>query len=321
MKHVQIKGSTKLVDFVEPMSATLSERPPFDDPEWIFEVKWDGYRAIAEINNGKVNLYSRNGNTFNVAYPRIVEALKKIKINCVLDGEIVAFDENGKPSFQKMQNYKNNSGVPIQFFVFDCLRESNEDLTKLPLIARKMRLKKILPKTGIVLYCDHHAEKGVEFYNGIISMNLEGMIAKKSDSRYYPGKRSADWLKIKNRLTREFIIIGYTKPEGSREYFGSLLLGVYWGKKLKSAGNVGTGFTSKLLKDLYLKLSKEKRSKTPLDIPIKEEVGVTWVNPVFVCNIEYAEITDDGNVRQAAYLGLRKDKAPMEVTFGNDVEK
>ena len=137
------------------MLAVLTEREAFDDPKWIFEIKWDGYRAIAEINGGEVNLYSRNGITFNIAYPKIVAALKKIKADCIIDGEIVVFDETGKPSFQKIQNYSTTSSLAIQYFVFDCLRVNGKDISRLPLIERKAQLKKIIPKTGLVMYYYH----------------------------------------------------------------------------------------------------------------------------------------------------------------------
>lgn len=306
MKYVKIIGSKKLSAFVKPMLAVLTERQAFDDPKWIFEIKWDGYRAIAEINSGQVNLYSRNGITFNAAYPKITEALKKIKANCIIDGEIVVFDETGKPSFQKMQNYSSTSSLAIQYFVFDCLSVNGKDITRLPLLERKAQLQKILPKAGVVMYCDHHEGKGKEFYDVVVKMDLEGMIAKRSDSKYEEAKRSPDWLKIKNSNTREVIIVGYTRPQGSRQYFGSLLIAAREGKKLKSLGNVGTGFTDKILKDLYARLSRETRKTSPLDIPIKDSPDVTWVNPVYVCSIKYTELTGDGNVRHPVYQGLRE---------------
>lgn len=313
MKPFKIKGSQKLTSFVRPMLATLTDRTAFDDPAWIFEIKWDGYRAIAELNGEEVRLYSRNGITFNEAYPRITQALKKLNAHCVLDGEIVVFDEQGKPDFQKMQNYSGRSSLQIQYIVFDCLRIDGKEITRLPLIERKALLKKIVPASGVVMYCDHITAKGKAFYQQIAGMDLEGMIAKKAQSTYESGKRSPYWLKIKNVKSQEAVIVGYTRPQGSRQHFGALLIASYQDHQLTSLGSVGTGFTEATLKDLYGKLSKEKRKSSPLDVPIKEIPGITWVNPVYVCQVKFTEVTEDGNVRHPVYMGLREDKEAKDV--------
>jgi bifunctional non-homologous end joining protein LigD len=318
MKPVRIKGAQKLQKFVKPMLATLTDRPAFDDPKWLFEIKWDGYRAVAELQDGAVNLYSRNGNTFNVAYPKIVNGLKKINFNCVLDGEIVVFDKDGKPSFQLMQNYSSTSNIQIQYFVFDVLSVSGKDVTGLPLKDRKELAKSIIPQTGIIVYCDHVEAQGVEFDRQVKKMGLEGIIAKKADSKYVIGQRSNEWLKIKNVKTCEAVIVGFSKPGGSRQYFGALLIGAYNDKRqLISIGSVGTGFTDMLLKDLHAKLSKHVRKSSAFDvaIPASEAKDVTWVNPTLVCEVQFTEITSDGHVRHPSYLGLRHDKSPNEVTI------
>jgi len=313
MKPVRIEGSRKLASYIEPMKVQLSDRAAFDSPDWIFEIKWDGYRAIAEIRPDGNRLYSRNGLTFDKAYPKVFESLKAIKKRAVIDGEIVAFDNNGRPSFQKLQNYRSNSKVPIQYYVFDILELDGKSLSGLPLVERKERLRKLIPESSIIRYCDHVEHDGKIFFKEMQKLNLEGMIAKKKDSRYYPGKRSADWLKIKNIHTQEAVIVGFTDPKGSRQYFGSLLLAVHDNGKLVSIGNVGTGFSTKTLGEIYKKLVPLKRKTSPLDVPIKETPDITWVDPVLVCNVKYSEITDDGSVRHPVFQGLRVDKSAAEV--------
>jgi bifunctional non-homologous end joining protein LigD len=321
MKYVRIEGSRKLASFIEPMKAQLSDLPPFDGPDWIFEVKWDGYRAIAEINSNGNKLYSRNGLTFDKAYPKVFAALKHIKKHTIIDGEIVVFDEHGKPNFQKLQNYKSNDRYTIQYYVFDCLSLDGKRITDLPVIERKEILRKILPTSEVILFCDHVDTEGKALFREMKKMNLEGMIAKRKSSKYYIGKRTADWLKIKNVQIQEAIIVGFTEPKGARSSFGSLILAVKKRGKLVSVGNVGTGFTDKSLKELYTKLKKIIRKTSPLDVPIKQAPDITWVDPKLVCNIKFTEITDDGSIRHPVFQGLRVDKAPSEVHLEKPVRK
>jgi len=313
MKFIRIEGSRKLSSFVEPMKAQLSDQPAFNSPDWIFEIKWDGYRAIAEIDRKGNRLYSRNGLTFDKAYSKIFTALSAIKKDAIIDGEIVVLDEHGMPSFQKLQNYKNTDRNLIQFYVFDCLKLDGESTTNLPLTERKKMLQKLLPKSDVIKYCDHVEEDGVSLFAEMKKMNLEGMIAKRKNSHYHVGKRTSDWLKIKNIQGQEAIIVGYTAPKGSRKHFGSLMLAVRNKGKLVPIGNVGTGFTEKLLNDIYAKLKPLERKDSPLDAPIKAAPDMTWVNPELVCNITFTEITEDGSVRHPVFQGLRTDKSSKEV--------
>jgi bifunctional non-homologous end joining protein LigD len=313
MKYVKIEGSRKLSSFVEPMKAQLTDQPAFDSPDWLFEIKWDGYRAVAEIKRSGNKLYSRNGLTFDKAYPKVFEGLKAIKKEAIIDGEIVVFDEKGKPNFQKLQNYQNRDKYAIQYFVFDIISLEGKSLTGRPLTERKQILKELLPPSNVIRYCDHVEDEGKMLFKEMQKMNLEGMIAKKKNSKYHIGKRTSDWLKIKNVQSQEAIIVGFTAPKGSRKYFGSLLLAVKNKGKLVSIGNVGTGFNEKSLKDLHTKMKKLIRKTSPLDIPIKETPDITWVDPDLVCNIKFSEITDDGSVRHPVFQGLRIDKAAKEV--------
>lgn len=321
MKYVRIEGSRKLASFVEPMKAQLSDLPPFDSADWIFEIKWDGYRAIAETNSDGNRLYSRNGLTFDKAYPKVFESLKKIKKKVVIDGEIVVFDEKGKPNFQKLQNYRSNDKYTIQYYVFDIIYLDGKNITNLPVTERKEMLRKILPESEIILFCDHVDSEGKALFREMKKMNLEGMIAKRKNSKYYIGKRTPDWLKIKNVQSQEAIIVGFTEPKGARSSFGSLILAVKKRGKLVSVGNVGTGFTDKSLKELHTKLKKLIRKTSPLDVPIKQTPDITWVDPKLVCNVKYTEITDDGSIRHPVFQGLRIDKPAKDVELEQPAKK
>ncbi len=315
MKYRRIEGATKLEAFIEPMLAQTTDRKAFSDKDWVFEVKWDGYRAVAEVSKNAVKLYSRNGLSFAKAYPRVYEALASLKKEMVIDGEIVVFDENGKPSFQKLQNYSSRSRDVICYYAFDCLSYGGKDLRSLPLLERKAVLRKHLKDTDIIRYCDHVEEDGEALFNAIREQGLEGMIAKKSDSRYQSGKRTPYWLKIRNIKMEEAVIIGFTAPKGSRKGFGSLLLAQYHKKKLVYIGNVGTGFNDNLLNELTRKLTSIARATSPLDESVAADKSTTWVTPRFVCQVKYTEKTSEGILRHPVFLGLRVDKTPAEVKF------
>jgi bifunctional non-homologous end joining protein LigD len=307
MKFVKIEGGVKLSKFIKPMSATLSDEPAFDDPKWLFEIKWDGYRAVAELNGKDTRLYSRNGLSFNKAYPKVFNELAKLKLDATLDGEIVVF-RNGMPSFQAIQNYKSTQNLPIQFIVFDCLQLDGQDLTKKKLIERKEALKEILPQNDIIKYCDHLEEEGIALFEQATNMKLEGIIAKRIDSKYYPDKRSKEWLKIKNVNVDDFKIVGWTDPKSSRQYFGALLLAREVEGELIYSGEVGTGFTNELLKSLHAKISPLEVDKCPCDVAVKKVKGFHWAKPKYSAQVQYVEMTDDGHVRHPSFLGLRKDK-------------
>lgn len=290
------------------MLATLSDDPAFDDPNWIFEIKWDGYRAVAELNGDQTRFYSRNGLTYVNAYTKVYEALKKIKTQAVIDGEVVVFDYQGKPSFAALQNYINRQNLAIQFQAFDCLEVMGTDITKKTLLERKAILQELLPESDIIKYCDHFAGEGKLLYEHAVKVGLEGIIAKRASSKYFIGKRTKDWLKIKNVNTDDFVIVGYTDPQASRKYFGSLIIARIDKGKLIHAGEVGTGFTDRLLKELYEKLTPIARKKSPMSTPIKETKEMHWVEPHFIAQVKFTEITEDGHVRHPSFLGLRTDK-------------
>jgi bifunctional non-homologous end joining protein LigD len=313
MRYRKIEGGEKLSVYIKPMLAQLTDQPPFDDPGWLFEIKWDGYRAVAEIRKNSRRLYSRNGLSFATAYKKVFDALAGIKHDTVLDGEVVVFDEHDKPSFQKLQNYSNNSRYTIHYFVFDILSLDGKDLTKLNVLERKSILQSVIPKNSVIQYCDHVVGEGKAFYKEIEKNEMEGMIAKRISSTYQPGKRNPDWLKIKNVKSEEAIIVGYTQPKGSRVGFGSLLLGQYINKKLHYIGNVGTGFNDQTLQQLFKKIKALEVKQSPLDQPIKPPPTTTWIKPDLVCNIKFTEKTSEGMIRHPVFLGLRVDKKAAEV--------
>ena len=285
----------------------------FSDKDWLYEIKWDGYRAIAELNNGEVKLYSRNGNSFVAAYPQIFEALQKLSINAVLDGEIVVINEEGKPDFQKLQHYAEHPNYPIVYYVFDLLRLKNKDLYDVPLIDRKTRLQKLIGENDVIKYSDHVVEQGDSLFEAAKQKDLEGIMAKKADSLYYPGKRTNEWLKIKHHKSEEAIIVGFTAPRGKRKYFGALVLGIKKDGKLLYAGHTGSGFNEQSLKELYDKLVPIVQTDSPFSEKVKTNMPVTWVAPQYVCELKFTEWTRDGKMRHPIFLRLRQDKIPEVV--------
>ncbi len=290
---------------------------PFDDKDWLFEIKWDGYRAITEKNKNNIALYSRNGITFEYTYPIVVDQLKLIDEDVVLDGEIVVLNNDGHPSFQLLQHYSENADRPIQYHIFDLLELNGHDTTGLKLIERKELLQQIIPENEVIKYSDHIFEEGKSFFKISTDSNLEGIIAKKIDSKYYPGKRTAEWLKIKNHKTQEAIIAGYTQAAGSRKYFGALILASNDNGKLTYIGHTGTGFDHQSLKEMYKLLQPLVQEESPFDEKIKTNMPVTWVRPELICEVKYSEITNDGKLRHPVFLHLREDKNLNEVTMAN----
>lgn len=305
-------GNDKLVKYTKPMLATIHDEP-FDGSDWIFEIKWDGYRAVAETGK-EVQLYSRNGLSFLRLYPAVAAELEKISDDAILDGEIVVLNEKNKPDFQKLQQYDHNPSLPIQYHVFDCLSYQGKSIMHLPLLERKEILKKVLPKSKIIRYSDHVNGDGIKFFSKVVEMGLEGVIAKRASSTYQSGKRSRDWLKIKNHNTQETVIAGYTAPRGSREYFGALVLGIFKDGKLEYVGHTGTGFTSAVLRDVYEQMIPLRRDKSPFSSKVPVNGSVTWVDPVLVCEVKFTEVTADGIMRHPVFLGLRIDKSAKEAT-------
>ena len=307
-------GAKKFDRFYKPMLASVGDHP-FDNDDWLFEIKWDGYRAVAEWKKGKLKLYSRNGLSFINKYPIVAQALTALKHDVVLDGEIVVMDDKGHPSFQKLQDYEKNPRYPIAYYVFDLLFLHGKDLRDMPLTDRKDLLKKLLApvKGNIIRYCDHVEGQGKKFFKQMVKMDFEGMIAKKKDSTYHSGIRTNEWLKIKHHNITEAVIAGFTEPGGSRKYFGALILGAYNKNGLHYLGHTGTGFTHESLKELWTQMQPLIMHQSPFNENVKVNSPVTWIKPSLVCQIKFTEQTNEGMLRHPVFLGLRDDKTAKEV--------
>ncbi|MCL8535703.1 DNA ligase D [Chryseobacterium gallinarum] len=295
------------------MLAKLTEKA-FDDKDWIFEIKWDGYRAIADLRHDQPLFYSRNGISFLSKFDMVSRDFIHQKHQMILDGEVVLYDDQGKPNFQLLQQIQDNPNPALVYQVFDLLWLNGHSTENLPLIQRKELLKEALVETDTIKYCDHIPEKGIDFFEQMKKMKLEGMIAKRADSLYIENHRTSDWLKIKFSSTEDVIICGFTAPRGSRESFGALILGKYIDGKLTYCGHTGTGFNNISLKQLYERLRKLVIKTSPFKIIPKTNMPVTWTKPELVCEIKYSEITKDGIFRHPVFVAVREDKSPEEIT-------
>jgi bifunctional non-homologous end joining protein LigD len=301
----------------EPMLATLAPEVPAGRG-WIYEVKWDGYRAIARVSGGDATLTSRRGNDLTERFGAVVkEVAKAVKSpNCVLDGEVCALDEQGRATFSAMQQGK--AGTAYIFVVFDLLEADGEPLVDLPLRERRKRLEGLLDRRNRVVQLSEAFDDGQALFEAAREQGFEGVIAKRADSRYLAGKRSRDWLKVKTHGKQEFVIAGYTKGQGRRAgRLGSLVLAVNRGGELHYVGNCGTGFTDEEIDKLMRRLRPLERSSSPFRVvpkmPKVRKGDVVWVTPKLVCEVEFVEWTHDGRLRAPSYQGLREDKAPAEV--------
>jgi bifunctional non-homologous end joining protein LigD len=297
---------------VKPMLATLTDKA-FDDQDWFYEIKWDGYRAIGSWDGRRAELYSRNGLDFSQKYPSVFEALRGLKQPAVIDGEIVVLDEQGKSRFELLQNYGQDAGR-MAYYVFDILWLAGHDLRDLTLAERKELLKALLSGSDPIRYSDHVQGRGKDFFKTAQGQKLEGIMAKDSQSTYRPGIRSEDWLKVKTHLRQEAIICGFTEPRGSRKYIGALILGIYKRGKLTYVGHAGGGGNPQLLKELRQKLEKIEVKQSPFSQKIKPNAPVHWSKPKYLAEVSFGEWTKDGLMRQPIFKGLRIDKKPQEVT-------
>jgi bifunctional non-homologous end joining protein LigD len=311
--------------FIEPMMARLVER--LSTGRWLYELKFDGYRALAFKTDQEVRLVSRNRVEFK--YPQLTNALKLLPAEqAIIDGEITALDENGRSSFQLLQGYgSGHQGLPLVYYAFDLLSLNGTDLHNRPLVERRKLLAKLLKKApDSTRFSEELRGSAAELLRVARQFQLEGLVAKRPDSVYESGRRSGAWVKVKLTQEQEFVIGGYTLPEGSRKYFGALLVGYFGSNGLVFAGRVGTGFSDKLLADLYAGLQKIRRASCPfVNLPEKRRgrwgQGITpavmkrceWVEPVLVAQVKFTEWTLDDQIRQPVFLGLRTDKKARDV--------
>jgi bifunctional non-homologous end joining protein LigD len=311
-KDLKDAPTTPMPRNLKPMLATLIEKP-FDDPDWIFEIKWDGYRAVTVIRDGAVSLYSRNLISLNEKFSPIVDSLKQSGFEAVFDGEIVVVDDQGHADFQMLQDYNKTRKGHLVYYVFDLLYLAGHDLTDRPLLKRKDLLKKVLPSSPKIKFSDHVWKEGILFFHVVKEKGLEGIIAKHAQSPYLVGKRSRQWLKVKTHLTQEAVIAGFTEPSGRRKHFGALVLGVFEGNELIFIGHTGGGFNTRMLRNISGKLGPLIRKKNPFKVEPKTNTPVTWVEPELVCEVIFHGWTDEGLMRQPVFSRLREDKTAREV--------
>jgi bifunctional non-homologous end joining protein LigD len=297
---------------LRPMLATLTDEP-FDDPNWVFETKWDGFRAIAAARPGHASLYSRNGNDISRRYPAICEALTAIRHQAVLDGELVALDAHGRSRFQLLQNVGRNH-ARLLYCVFDLLYLNGKDLRGKTLLERKALLKRVLPKSRLLLYSEHVVGDGIKAFNRAKRAREEGVMAKLASGRYHSGERTREWLKVKASQEQEVVIVGFTAPRRSRKYFGALLFAVREGKGWKYAGRAGTGFDAETLRSVHAKLVPLISDQKPITEKVPDLARTTWVKPKLVAEVKFTEWTAAGEMRHPVFLGLRTDKPATQVT-------
>ena len=303
--------------------AKLADKP-FSDPNWLFEIKWDGIRTLAYVENGNVNLFARSKREVTAEFPEFQDLARYLRAGtAILDGEIVTLDENGRSDFQKLQNrfgvskpsQKLITEVPLTYYLFDVLYCNGFDVRKTPLLQRKELLRQILRGNDRVRYSQHQLEKGKELYAVAKEQGLEGIVGKQIENPY-TGNRTGYWLKFKIVNELDAVIVGWTAPRRTRQYFGALVLALYDEKKeLRFIGSAGTGFDQKTQKDLLAQLEKLRVARSPLGNPPKLREHVEWVRPAMVARIKFANWTEDNHLRAPVFLGIRKDRTPEECTF------
>jgi len=307
---------------IKPMLATLVD-DPFSDSDWIFETKWDGFRSVCFVKNGKARFVSRNQIEMTAQYPELVKVPAQIDAKeAILDGEIVALAEDGRPRFQLLQpRVGRKSGIDalrgkgqIVYFVFDLLYVDGSDLMSCTVVERKAKLDEILRPANFIKLSEHIESEGTAFFREIEKFHLEGMMAKRAGSKYVQ-KRSTDWLKIKTVLRSEVVIGGYTQPRGTRSHFGSLVCGLYRDRRLHYVAHVGGGFNERTLASIFKLMQPLKASRSPFVDAPKTNEPVQWIAPKLVAEVKFSEWTADNRLRHPVFIGLREDKRPADCRF------
>ena len=330
-KKSQAKRTVKEIKLpiISGVQLATATDAPFDDKDWLFEIKWDGFRALATIaSDGSVKLASRNAKDLLTKFPELKDigaAFRSLPI--IVDGEIVALDAEGRSSFQRLQNRIASKGVSrgtgggdITFAAFDVLFADGRDVRDLPLEERKDILESLIVERHRVIYSKHVIGDGKKLFALAEKRGLEGIMAKRRDAPYESGRRTRTWLKIKTHKRQEFVVGGFTEPGGSRKGFGALIVGYYKKGKLIYAGHVGTGFNAQLLGTLSKRLKTLERKSSPFTTPVPRSTGAPhWISPELVCEVRFTEWTDEGYLRHPAFLGLRVDKDPTSVVREDEV--
>lgn len=311
-KKSRLSSNDPWPDFIPPQLPRLVTNPPEDERQWIHEMKFDGYRIQAHLKNGIGNFWSRNALDWSNSFPHLLHNMEKLPVtNAIFDGEVVALDEDGRSHFQGLQNsLKSKKDTGLMYYIFDIMYLDGNDLRSLPLMERKKILKDVLkgsPKN--IVYSEHFETDPKDFFQVSCEHQLEGIVCKDADSPYHSG-RSDLWVKVKCTARQEFVIGGWTNPQGGRTDVGALLLGVYEEGKLRYAGRVGTGFDRKTLQYLKKILKPLAQTKTPFEInsPKGKNADTNWVEPIKVCEVSFTQWTNEGILRHPVFLGLREDK-------------
>jgi bifunctional non-homologous end joining protein LigD len=318
-------SSKTILENITPMLTTLVDKP-FDHEGWLYEVKWDGYRALSFINNGVAEIRSRNDKSFNEKFYPVLDALHNWDVNAIVDGEIVVLKSNGRSDFGSLQNWRSEADGDLVYYIFDVLWLEGKDLRNEPLHKRKEALKAIIPDNNNILRISETFDiSGTEFYESARRMGLEGIIAKRTDSLYHDGARTTDWLKIKVNQRQEVVIGGYTQNTGSPKPFSALLVGVFDKKgDFIYTGKIGTGFKDLQQREMLREFAPYEIKKAPFSTvpdynkpsrfnPRPSKASVTWLKPVLVCEVSFTEMTSDGVMRHPSFEGMRSDKNPKEV--------
>lgn len=325
-KQTKDKGSSgklrelKIEQLVKPMLATKASEV-VEEAGWLYELKWDGYRALCNIKGGKVDLYSRNGLSFRHKFTELYQHLQQVPYDAILDGEIVSLDQQGRAVFQNLQNYQQNPQGELRYYVFDLLYLNGHDIMHLPLVQRKSLIPAIIEDIPQVFYCDHVESMGKAFYEQAVAAGMEGIIAKSSKSEYIPGVRTEKWLKVKAWESQEALICGYTASNDRGSPFGSLILGIHKVDSLQYIGNCGTGFDAATKADLFERFQKLKTTTSPFPEKINlKGREATWLEPDLICEVQFTEWTRSGTLRHPSFKGLRNDKMPAEITIEEEVK-
>jgi bifunctional non-homologous end joining protein LigD len=326
---VAAKNRSALPQHISPMLATLTDKA-FDEDGWLYEVKWDGYRALAYCNGNEADMMSRNNKSFNQKFYPVLEALKAWNVHAVVDGEIIVADDKGISNFNDLQNWRSGADGELIYYLFDLLWLNGKNMMDIPLTARRKALEAIIPEEGIIRLSQTFDATGTSFFALAEQMQLEGIIAKKANSHYTPGLRSKEWLKIKTEKRQEMVIGGYTVNQDTSKTFSTLLVGWYEKGKLQFLSPVGTGFSDKLQKELLKKFEALKTEKCPFVTkpdfnkpsrfrPNPPKAKVQWLKPKLVAEVSYRELTKDGALRHPSFKGLREVKNAKEVVQEKEV--
>lgn len=311
---------TSIPTNLKPMLATITDQP-FSDSDWQFELKLDGYRSLAYLQNSHAELRSRNNLPFNKKFAAVATALAQWNINAVLDGEIVVLNEEGLPDFSGIQQWTKKKEGQLVYYVFDLLWLDGLNIMNEPLHLRRAALKQLVPEGGMIRFSDHIDEVGEDFFELVRKNNLEGIIAKLKNAPYIPDSRSKTWLKIKAEQRHEAIICGYTKKHDTDRVFSSLVLGIFEKGQLQFIGQTGTGFTIAQQKEILKRMKPQLTKKCPFATEPQLADEVVWLKPFLVCEVKYTELTKEGVMRHASFQGLRIDKTAAELNDERKPEK